>query len=347
MITKPSAREVYEREFKKRPAVFSRWNAEFIQAQNDSLQVNLPYAEVGHFTSQLSQVYAYEVTLQNGTIFTAEVEKDSLDHRVFIDIFQQLGSALKHLESNQTEENTINFQPKQTGTYKIIIQPEIAAQTPFFISLSEKPAYHFPVAGKGNTAIQSFWGNARDGGKRSHEGIDIFAKRGTPVIAAVDGRVSRTGNRGLGGKQVWLREGMFGNSLYYAHLDSIIAQHGQQVKVGDTLGLIGNTGNAKTTPPHLHFGIYRGGAINPLPFVFETEKIQRENITSAFTDNFLVIKTAKANLRQGPDTSYDKIEESKKDDTLQLLGSHHNWLHVQTSANKRAYIHSSLVAPLN
>ena len=120
VITKPSAREVYKREFKERPAVFSRWNAEFTRTQNDSLQVNLPYAEVGHFTSQLSQVYAYEVSLQNGTIFTAEVEKDSLGYRVFIDIFQQQGSALKHLESNQPEENTINFQPKQTGTYKII-----------------------------------------------------------------------------------------------------------------------------------------------------------------------------------------------------------------------------------
>lgn len=67
---------------------------------------------------------------------------------------------------------------------------------------------------------------------------------------------------------MWQRSGIFGNALYYAHLDSIIATAGQRVKIGDTLGLVGN---ARTTPPHLHFGIYqRGrGAVNPLPYIFE------------------------------------------------------------------------------
>jgi hypothetical protein len=57
-------------------------------------------------------------------------------------------------------------------------------------------------------------------------------------------------------------------SLYYAHLDEQLVSQGDRVAEGDTIGLVGNTGNARTTPPHLHFGIYAaGGAINPLPFV--------------------------------------------------------------------------------
>ena len=344
-LTQASAREIYKREFRERPAVFSHWQAEFESAKTDSLQVNLPYAEVGSFSFLQHKVFSYEIALQKGTIFTAEVAKDSAHHRVFIDLFQQKDSTFQQVESNQPEENQLRFQPQQSGTYRIVIQPEVAAHTPFFILLYEEPTYHFPVAGKGNEAIQSFWGNARDGGKRRHEGIDIFAPRGTPVVAATDGRVSRTGNHGLGGKQVWLREGLFGNSLYYAHLDSIIAKSGQKVKTGDTLGLVGNTGNARSTPPHLHFGIYRSGAINPLPYVFQTEGLLPMALEPQFQTNYVVIKTSKANLRQGPDTSYPKIGELSQNDTIQLLGEYKNWLHVKTPA-QQAFLHASLAKGL-
>ncbi len=134
------------------------------------------------------------------------------------------------------------------------MQPEIGATSDFSLKVYKEPVYTFPVADKGNAAVQSFWGAARDGGRRSHEGIDIFAPRGTPVVAAVEGHVSSTGNRGLGGKQVWLRDSERGNSLYYAHLDSIIARPGMRVSPGDTLGLVGNTGNARTTPPTCTLG---------------------------------------------------------------------------------------------
>jgi hypothetical protein len=61
--------------------------------------------------------------------------------------------------------------------------------------------------------------------------------------------------------------------LYYAHLDEQLVSDGQRVRRGDTIGLVGNTGNAATTSPHLHFGIYApGGAVNPLPFVNPTVK---------------------------------------------------------------------------
>src|SRR5690606_33068956 len=105
-------------------------------------------------------------------------------------------------------------------------------------------------------------------GARKHEGVDIFGKRLTPVVASADGRVTRVGDNRLGGKVVWLRPDDRNLSLYYAHLDSQLVVSGQVVKTGDTLGLMGNTGNAITTPPHLHFGIYTSeGAVDPLPFL--------------------------------------------------------------------------------
>ncbi len=94
-----------------------------------------------------------------------------------------------------------------------------------------------------------------DGGNRNHEGVDIFAAKGTPVVAVANGFVTRTGNQGLGGKQVWLRDSSSGNAYYYAHLDSILTESGKQVRINDTLGFVGNTGNAAGGSPHLHFGI--------------------------------------------------------------------------------------------
>ena len=66
-------------------------------------------------------------------------------------------------------------------------------------------------------------------------------------------------------------------TLYYAHLDKQLVAEGQFVKKGETIGLVGNTGNARTTPAHLHFGVYTfGGAVDPLPFVNRTNKTAPE-----------------------------------------------------------------------
>jgi hypothetical protein len=220
----------------------------------------------------------------------------------------------------------------------------MAANSNFFITLHKKPLYTtFPVAGKGNAAIGSFWGMERDGGKRSHEGIDIFAKKGTPVVAATDGFVSYTGDRGLGGKQVWLRDGLFGASLYYAHLDSIIAQSGARVHAGDTLGLVGNTGNARFTPAHLHFGIYRNsGAVNPLPYVFAKEKISQKQFNRSYKTQNLKVKGT-ANLRQGPSATAPVVGTAAANESITLLGQSRDWLHVQTALGKKAFISKTLV----
>jgi len=74
----------------------------------------------------------------------------------------------------------------------------------------------------------------------------------------------------LGGKYVWLSGGMFGLGsarYYYAHLDDFAVESGDKVKKGEVIGYVGNTGNARTTPPHLHFGIYAGGPVDPEPFL--------------------------------------------------------------------------------
>lgn len=108
------------------------------------------------------------------------------------------------------------------------------------------------------------WGAPRGNG-RMHEGVDIFAKRGTPIVSNIDAVVWKLENNRLGGTSIWLY-GAGGALHYYTHLDSYAPdlQRYQIIKRGQIIGYVGNTGNAKTTPPHLHYGIYiQGKAVNP------------------------------------------------------------------------------------
>ena len=164
----------------------------------------------------------------------------------------------------------------------------------------------FPVTGK-KAKVGSFWGDVREGGVRKHEGIDIFAKKGTPVVAICDG-VAFVGNGGKGGNYVWLRSENFSFTVYYAHLDKHSVYHGQFVKKGDIIGTVGKTGNARFTPPHLHFGIYTWtGAVNPLPYVKNSPKVilpepkpvvvqkKKKAAVAASSSKKIIAKTNKAN----------------------------------------------------
>lgn len=123
-----------------------------------------------------------------------------------------------------------------------------------------------PVQGVAPRQLADTWGAARSQG-RKHEGIDIFAARGTPVLSATEGVVMQIGTNNLGGKVVWVL-GPGRQMHYYAHLDSYAdISRGQRVVAGEVLGYVGDTGNARGTPPHLHYGIYQAGAINPYPLL--------------------------------------------------------------------------------
>ncbi len=128
------------------------------------------------------------------------------------------------------------------------------------------PGFKCPVQGR--TSFINSWGFPRSGG-RKHKGTDMFAARGTPVQAVVDGTVKfRTVN--LGGTVAYVY-GDDGNKYYYAHLDGYVSgiADGQRVRAGTAIGYVGNSGNARYTSPHLHFEIRvdRTKSVNPYPTV--------------------------------------------------------------------------------
>ncbi len=130
----------------------------------------------------------------------------------------------------------------------------------------------YPVSGP-QSNVGGYFGDYRNGG-RSHKGIDIYAKKGTAVVAVCGGVISSTKTEKLGGKTIRLRAASRGFTAYYAHLDKITVRAGERVQQGQSIGTVGNTGNAKHKAAHLHFGIIgRGRAVNPLPYVQHSKKI--------------------------------------------------------------------------
>lgn len=112
-----------------------------------------------------------------------------------------------------------------------------------------------PVAGASpaDWNPKSFWYYPW-GRSGTHKGIDIFAKEGTPVLAASSGWVVYAGDNEMGGKVV-LVLGAKWRSYYYAHLQQTHVTSGQWLDAGELLGNVGTTGNAQGKPPHLHFAI--------------------------------------------------------------------------------------------
>ncbi len=133
-----------------------------------------------------------------------------------------------------------------------------------------------PVQGVRVSQVANTWGAARSARLR-HAGQDIFARNGTPVLSATAGLVWRIGDSERGGTWVYVL-GAGGRRYYYAHLASVAPglREGRRVSSGTVLGTVGSTGEAETTPPHLHFGMFeryspagpcRFPALNPLPLL--------------------------------------------------------------------------------
>jgi murein DD-endopeptidase MepM/ murein hydrolase activator NlpD len=256
-----------------RTAVGRDWIAAGARALAAPAAAVLPLREQGAFVAEQPAAVAWRITPRRGQRLTVRVEAaaDS-GTRLFSELFAVPADTAREprlLESADSLGATFTLEADEEGAaYLLRLQPELLRAVRWTVVLESGPSLAFPVEGRDSRAVRSVWGADRDGGARSHEGIDIFAPRGTPVLAGSDGIAQASENR-LGGTVVFLRDGSRGQSLYYAHLDRHAVTSGQRVRRGDTLGFVGNTGNARTTAPHLHFGIYRRGegAIDPYPFV--------------------------------------------------------------------------------
>ena len=127
--------------------------------------------------------------------------------------------------------------------------------------------FAFPVYAEDASVADDF-GAARQIG--AHQGNDVFAAFGAPVLAVTDGELFNVGTLPISGNRLWLRSEA-GDEFFYAHLSAFspAAVNGRTVKSGEVIGFTGNTGDAEPTPPHVHFEIHPGGgeAIDPHPIL--------------------------------------------------------------------------------
>lgn len=154
-------------------------------------------------------------------------------------------------------------------TLAIITRPHVESAFRLARLVAEDPPTRLavPVRGVGPGGLHDTWGDPRSGG-RAHQGVDIFARRNTPVVSATRGIVIRISENALGGRTITVL-GPGGWRHYYAHLEKWAGwEEGGWVAAGEVIGFVGTTGNAPPNAPHLHYGVYtREGAINPYPLL--------------------------------------------------------------------------------
>jgi murein DD-endopeptidase MepM/ murein hydrolase activator NlpD len=239
------------------------------------IQIAVPYLEAFYFDPTAPLANGYIFSVKRGQKVEISVIGQNADYtKLFMDLFlfdSMQEQTLDHVATSATGSQLIGFEPRMDGDYLLRLQPELLRGGRFTLSIKVVAALSFPVQEGKNYDIGGLFGDPRDGGRRKHHGIDIFAKRFTPILAPTDGRIRFAGERGLGGQVVWMRDQERDLTLYFAHLQTIVVTDGMQVQRGDTLGTVGNTGNAQATAPHLHFGIYQDGPIDPYYFVAHTK----------------------------------------------------------------------------
>jgi murein DD-endopeptidase MepM/ murein hydrolase activator NlpD len=344
-----SARTTYLNTLENSGIGATRIGSEWKHSANEAIlkapQLEVPISIQGSFKSKTIEAKAWKIQLEQGASMNILVHWQALDSsKLIVDIMQ--GPDWKELESFATQSDSVKFEAQKTGQYLLRIQPELLGAGNFQIQISGIATYAvFPVQGKNSKAIQSVWGDVRDGGKRSHEGVDIFAVRGTPVLAPVSGVVTAVRDRGLGGKQVWVRDPERNWNLYFAHLDSQLVSNLQRVNPGDTLGLVGNTGNARTTAPHLHFGIYQNGAINPFPAIKndfqQATKLKEEQVAA-----LMKVNTSQANLRSQPSTKSSIISQMKANTPVFVRAATLDWYEVEDAEGNFGFLYKNLLSPI-
>jgi murein DD-endopeptidase MepM/ murein hydrolase activator NlpD len=227
--------------------------------------LKVPITDSGAFDPEHPAAISWRVAARRGHRLVVDAEFPG--PALFVDVFA--AATGERLASAPGGDHRLAWAVEEDGELIVRMQPEIGVGGAFSVAQRLEASMQFPVEGLTERAVQSMFGASRDAGRRRHEGVDIFAPRGTPVLAATDGWVGTSVTNGLGGNVVWVWSPSRGLRTYYAHLDRRAVEPGERVLAGHVVGYVGTSGNARGGPPHLHFGVYaRGeGSIDPLPFV--------------------------------------------------------------------------------
>ena len=328
-------------------ALGTQWASAAVRSLREAPTITPPFEEEGFLFPETPEARSYRVELRRGQRLSIDVDLNG-EHpfRFFVDVYRMPDdssmSPLPVLSSESLSED-LEYISTRRADYVVRLQPELLRGGRYRIALRVDASVAFPVADRDNRAILSFFGDTRDGGSRDHRGVDIFAPRGSPVLSATDGRVYRVETTRIGGNVIWVRDSEEPNRIYYAHLDSQVVRSGMEVKRGTLLGFVGNTGNARTTPPHLHFAIYRRGAVDPFYYLYQPSQILPD--ASAPLD-YLGAWTRTVNsgirLRGGPSIRAEIVAELDQSTPLRVLAASGPWYRVRLPDGQDGFVAARL-----
>lgn len=322
------------------------WEAASWWAIDGPLTVGSAYRETGIFPDEPTAL-GLRIHIPEGQRLRIDVDISEGDpDRLFLDLFRAAPDTLRRparVESGELEDGRWSFDADETADYVLRLQPELGEGLEYDLSIRVGARWVFPVADAGEGDIGGVFGDPRDGGSREHHGVDIFKPRGTAALAAADGLVRRVDTTQIGGRVVWMREDDGEHNIYYAHLDRPLVEEGQRLQAGDTVGLIGNTGNARTTPPHLHFGAYRRGAVDPWNLILP----QPPAAPSVSVDTGILgmeggVNGNGAELRRSPSTRGAVLAELPLEASIRFLAGAAGWYRVLLPDGRTGYVQGSM-----
>lgn len=319
------------------------WLTEANQTITKALPVTIPYKETGYFAPEKVQSTTLRFEAKRGQKIHIQLQKTpATGFRIYVDLFQQVENRTpERIAFADTTGASLEHEIDKAGVYYLRLQPELLSGGQYTLTITAGPSLSFPVSASGKPRIGSFWGDARDEGARKHEGIDIFAPRGTPALAAADGVVTSVTENKLGGNVVFMRPADKDYTLYYAHLQKQLVSGGQTVKIGDTVGLVGNTGNAINTTPHLHFGIYtNGGAIDAQPFIDSDNKTPKPVTAPLTLLNSTAIAKSRTPAFNTPVNSKQPLLTLPASTAMQINAATDGWYKVTLPNGQIAYVES-------
>ena len=341
----PASHEEFARQLEAnglgQTAMGRRWLQSARTALTEPLEIVPPYVESGGFLAHRAAALGLIFEAFDGqTLHLTFERRGEPAGRTFVEVFyvrEPLADA-RHvrLRGLGVDESALEVPLPYDGKYIVRLQPELLVDALYNLRLELAAAVPFPVDTE-TDAVGSFFGDPRDAGSRLHEGIDIFAPRNAPVVAVARGRATaRTTPRG--GNVVWLRTA--DRSYYYAHLERAAFNGTRTVSTGEVIGYVGNSGNAVTTPTHLHFGVYRRGygAMDPLPRL-AARMFHSVPEPLEFSPRHVRTHAGKLNLRAEPDTASEILERLDAGSIVRTSAIRGDWLRVTTPADVSGWIH--------
>jgi peptidoglycan LD-endopeptidase LytH len=342
-------------------------SAVVLDAVRSAFPVSPPYRERGRFGPAQERVFGYVVTLMAGdtlrvtvvdagdaagaagtaawadagTAATADAGRSAFRLDAFRDGAAPSARPI-HL-AGSGDVGILTLTVDVPGDVVVLLHGGASGAT-FVARIERSGGLVFPVAGRGPVDVVGHFLDLRDSGRRLHHGVDIAAPAGNPVRAVAAGIIQQVETTPVGGLTIRLVEDRTGQVHYYAHLAAAFVAPGQRVVAGQTIGGVGNTGNARNTPPHLHYAVYDGPDIlDPMKRLRPTVLPFAADSPSDLLGSRGRIRINGAALRDVP-TPFGPATSLDLDQPVQVLAETGGYLRVRVDG-QQGYLAAWVVGP--